>query len=344
MDDIETILAPYVEAAERELRRRLPPPQGAYRDLYGMLHYHLGWVSADFEPLEAPRGKRLRPALCLLACEAFAGDFTAALPAAAAVELLHQFSLVHDDIQDGDRERHARTVVWANWGKPHAINAGDGLFALAQLALLGLSDQGIAAPDVVEALLRFNETAVRLCQGQYLDMSFERRPSVSEDEYVAMVGGKTAALLGCAAELGALSAGASEKDRSALHAFGESLGVAFQMQDDLLGLWGDPGRTGKPVGNDIRQRKKSLPIAVGLQSTGVAGERLRELYARPKLSEQDVAEVLALLQETGARERVRALAHHEYHCALDALDGSSLPAERRARLHALSASLLERDR
>lgn len=343
MSDIGALLSPYVEAVEDELRRRVPPAEGVYRGLYGMLHYHLGWANQDFEPERGPRGKRIRSALCLLACEALRGDFTPALPAAAAVELLHEFSLIHDDIEDDDRERRHRPTVWVNWGKAQGINAGDTLFALAQLTLLSLSEQDLPADLVLRAHTRFNETAVRLCQGQFLDISFERRTRVRPDEYLAMISGKTAALLGFAVELGGLVAGAQDDQLTALQTFGEALGLAFQMQDDLLGLWGDPKRTGKPAGNDIRKRKKSLPVTVALADEGPAGARLRALYSRPRLDDEAVAEALALIEQTGARTRLHAMAHHEHERALRALERLTLAPERLAPLQALAGALLERD-
>ncbi|MCZ7573417.1 MAG: polyprenyl synthetase family protein [Ardenticatenaceae bacterium] len=343
MTDIDAMLSPYIQAVEREIQRRVPPTEGGYCGFYGMLHYHLGWANADFEPEVGPRGKRIRSALCLLTCEALRGDFVPALPAAAAVELLHEFSLVHDDIEDGDRERRHRPTVWANWGKAQAINAGDGLYALAQLALLGLSEHNLPPDLILKAQQRFNETAVRLCQGQFLDISFERRPMVGPDEYLAMISGKTAALVGCAVELGGLVAGASADDLAALQTFGEALGLAFQMRDDLLGLWGDPQRTGKPAGNDIRKRKKSLPVMVALAGEGPASACLREIYARRTLDDRAVAEALALIAQTGARDQVHTLAYHESERALAALDRLSVPAERLAPLRTLAEALLERD-
>lgn len=343
MTDIGALLSSYIEAVEREMRQRVPPAEGAYRGFYGMLHYHLGWADANFEHEAGPRGKRIRSALCLMVCEAIRGDFIPALPAAAAIELLHEFSLIHDDIEDGDRERRHRPTVWVHWGKAQAINAGDGLFALSQLVLLGLREQDLPADLILKAQVRFNETAVRLCQGQFLDISFERRRVVRPDEYLAMISGKTAALLGCAAELGGLVAGAADDDLTGLQTFGEALGVAFQMQDDLLGIWGDPARTGKPAGNDIRKRKKSLPVTIALAGESPESAALRDLYTQRTLDDRAVAEALALIEQTGARESVHALAHHEYERALAALQSLSVPAERRERLRALAEALLDRD-
>lgn len=343
MTNLNETIAPYVEAVERELQRRVPPPEGVYRPFYGMIHYHLGWTTAEFESERGPRGKRIRPVLCLLACEALGGDVARAMPAAAAVELLHEFSLIHDDIQDGDHERRHRPTVWVTWGEAHAINAGDGLFALAQLALGGLAENGLPADLVVEAQIRFNRTAVRLCQGQFLDMSFEQRAEVDPDEYLAMINGKTAALIGFAAEVGGLVAGGSDEELTALQTFGEALGMAFQMQDDLLGLWGNPERTGKPAANDLRKHKKSLPITIGLADPSPHGARFRSLYARETLDEEAVAEALHLLERIGANGRVRSLAHQEHQRAMDALERLRIPAERRRPLQTLAEALLDRD-
>ncbi len=297
-DFLPHLLAPYVASVD-DAMRRVVPPLSAARSFWGQLHYHLGWVNAAYEPTESPTGKRVRAAFCLMCCEALAGSSAPALPAAAAIELLHEFSLIHDDIEDGDRARRHRPTLWTVVGQPQAINAGDGLFALAQQAMLQSVGQGVPAAQVLHAQQRFNDAAVALCVGQHLDMSFEQRERVSPDEYLTMIRGKTAALLAFAGEAGALMAGAEASTARALYEVGEALGLAFQMQDDLLGLWGDPSRTGKPVGADIRAKKKSLPVTFALSHP--ESHALRTLYSRPIETEAQIAEASHLIEATGAR-------------------------------------------
>lgn len=320
MSEVRSLLAPYVTDVERELRRLIPQAQGPFAALHGMLRYHLGWANASFEPEEVRSGKRVRPALCLMAADAVSGDWNVGLPAASAVELLHEFSLIHDDIEDRDHERRHRKTLWSIWGEAQGINAGDAMFALAQIALTELERTEVPAARIIEAQRRFNMTALRLCQGQHLDLDFETRETVTPDDYLTMIGGKTVSLLALAPELGALVAGGTREQVSACHEFGRQLGIAFQIQDDILGLWGDEEQTGKPVGNDIRQKKKSLPILFALNQGGERGERLRDLYSRDTLTDDDISEARRLVDASGARTDAETRMHDAYDAATGALD------------------------
>lgn len=272
----------------------------------GMVAYALGWADTDGRRLVKPvgAGKRVRPALVLLTCEALGGDIEDARGAAVAVELLHNFSLVHDDIQDRSDTRRERPTVWRLWGDAQAINVGDCLYALAQVALVeSLSD----AEHAREAASRLNRACVRLVGGQYLDLALESLGAVTLEDYEQMIAGKTAALLEACAALGALAAGADARTVEACARFGRTLGIAFQYQDDLLGIWGDPSVTGKPVGDDIRARKKSLPIVLGIEASRRNGDdRLTDALARPRLDDAEVERVARLLNELGARSAAEA--------------------------------------
>ncbi len=329
--------ARYLSALEETMRQAVAGHE-AGSALYNMLRYHLGWLDADFGPNAAASGKRLRPVFLLLACEAQGGNWEQALPAAAAVELLHNFSLIHDDIEDGDRTRRGRATLWTLWGTAQGINAGDALFAIAYRALLGLRATGVGPERVLEAQARFTETAIHLTEGQCLDIAFETQAVVDEATYLRMVGGKTAALLGLCCELGALIPGAAADRVEAARAFGYNLGMSFQMQDDMLGLWGDPAQTGKPVGADLRQRKKTLPILHGLAHSAA----FRALMESLELGEGEIAQGQALLETSGSRAytEARAAAYHELaHVAL-AQSGGSGPAQ--AALYTLAQSLVGR--
>jgi geranylgeranyl diphosphate synthase type I len=253
---------------------------------------------------------------------------------------MHNFSLIHDDIEDQDETRRSRPTVWALWGEEQGINAGDALFALAQLALVRLCEREVPATTVVSALRLFNHTCLALTGGQYLDIGFEQCDDVSIQEYLAMVEGKTAALTACACEMGALIAAAWDTRRGHLRAFGHHLGMAFQMQDDILGIWGEPTITGKPVGSDIARRKKSLPILHGLERS----EELRALLAQETLSAGDVRRATRLLEETNSRETTEQVAREHHGQALAALEEANLQSPAAQGLHEVAQALLNRRR
>jgi geranylgeranyl diphosphate synthase type I len=262
-----------------------------------MLNYHLGWTD-DATPQAT--GKRIRPLLCLLACTAAGGHWEQALPLAAAVELIHNFSLIHDDIQDNSELRRGRQTVWVKWGQPLAINAGDAMFTLAHLAPQRLTALGVPAEVALAALAELDYTCVALTQGQYLDMTFEQRTEVSVAEYLAMIEKKTAALIAAATYLGAAVAGAPPERLAHYHAYGWNLGLAFQLQDDLLGIWGNPRVTGKSAASDLEKRKKSLPVVFGLERLPAFGAA----YALPHQAGEPVESLVEILDELGARRYV----------------------------------------
>lgn len=333
--------ARYLAALEQEMRRHVSSETGGPQLLYNMLRYHLGWVDATFAPTIVDHGKRVRPMLLLLAAEAQGGNWQQALPAAASVELLHNFTLIHDDIEDRDAVRRGRPTLWSLWGIPQAINAGDALFALSYQALLSLRDRGVDVERITHAVARYTSAVVRITEGQCYDISFESVAEIPEGTYLAMVSGKTAALTGLATELGAIVAGASSEASLALREFGEALGMAFQMQDDLLGLWGDPATTGKPVGSDLLKRKKTLPIVHGMR----ADKHLREFLRCPEhLLESTVTEVLAMIEEAGSRTYVEAQARSFHTRALAALAASGGRGAPHAALRTLADSLLGRQK
>ncbi len=293
----------YVPLIEQELKDALAGRGGVFDGYYGMMHYHMGWRDEQLRPVQAPHGKRLRPLLCLLACEAVEGDVGHALPAATAIELLHNFSLIHDDIEDNSAVRRHRTALWKVWGLAHGINCGDGMFALAILQLARLPECGVSPERSLRAQRSFMETCIRLTEGQYLDLSFEQRTDVDLDAYFKMIQGKTAALISCATYLGALLGGADGATADAYARFGENLGLAFQVIDDILGIWGQEEETGKSAVSDIAERKKSLPIVYALHDP-----ELRELYSYESPDEQEIARVVAILERHQAREFATDLA------------------------------------
>jgi geranylgeranyl diphosphate synthase type I len=328
------------------MRAGIQPTDARAATLTGMLHYHLGWADENLQPSSGPTGKRIRSALCLLSCEASGGTWSRALPAAAALELLHNFSLIHDDIEDGDPVRRGRPTLWAVWGIPQAINAGDALYALAHLTLLRITQKGVSDSTARTAARLFSETCLRVTEGQHLDIGFEGRQQVSIDEYLAMIAGKTAALVASACELGALIGtdgldvtGDASGIRN-LRSYGYHLGMAFQMQDDILGIWGEPTATGKPAGSDLARRKKSLPILHGLGQS----EALRDLLSQAELSDSDVGRATGLLDAVGSRAYVEALASSHHGQAISALQAAQGLSGPTTALRELADRLLGRDR
>ncbi|HLI26232.1 MAG TPA: polyprenyl synthetase family protein [Chloroflexota bacterium] len=336
---LQARLAAYAAAVDDFLARRLDALPGPPA-LANMLRYHLGWVDERFQPAPHAGGKRIRPALCLLACEAAGGDWRAAVPSAAAVELVHNFSLIHDDIEDESPLRRHRPTVWSLWGVPLAINLGDALFAEAQLAVL--AQEGPPARTLAAAEL-LGQACRALCAGQHRDLApAAALPSL--DDYYAMIGGKTAALLAAAAELGGLAAAAPPAARAAYAAFGRELGLAFQVQDDLLDVWGASERRGKAAREDVRTAKHSFPWAAAFDRADPAQRAaLAALRARAPLDDAAVAEVVALFEQLGVREEGerRVAAHHT--AALDALAAADPMEPGGGLLRALAEALLGRD-
>jgi len=327
------------------MRSVLDERGGHARPLYEMLAYHLG---LDHEG--GPRGKRMRPLLGLLAYRSLTGDSRPALPGAAAVELGHNFSLVHDDIEDGDRERRHRPTLWAIWGIPLAINAGDALFALSRLAIYRLLESDISEHRVLELMRVYDETCLALCEGQFLDITFERRADVTVSEYMEMIGKKTAALVGASVQAGAILATDDPAIGEIYRRFGYDLGLAFQMADDLKGTFWTSAESGKAEAGDVRKRKKTLPLVWALENASAAdADRLREIYHRgvratdggvapeadAPMPEDEVREVLAILERCGAHDQARSETQRHRDAALLDVAALPVPDERRVELKRL---------
>lgn len=329
-------LTRYRRALDDHLRSLVDRPEP--NDLYRMLRYHLGWEDAEGRPAEST-GKRLRPALCLLACEAAGGEAERAMPLASAIELVHNFSLIHDDVQDGDRLRHGRDTVWAVWGEPQAINAGDALLALAHLSLAEIAEKSVAAASRL-----LSERTLEMVEGQVMDIVFEGQTDVSLDAYLAMISRKTGALFEAALALGAVAAGAPGEKVAALGRCGRQLGLAFQVRDDMLGIWGDVDRTGKPVAADIHRHKKSLPIVFALERAEADDlERLQGVYGAGEPSAGDVSFVVGLLDSLGAQAYCQDEADRHRTAALSELAGAELDERATGEIREVADFLLERD-
>jgi geranylgeranyl diphosphate synthase type I len=328
--------ARYLPQVESEMRDLLET-KGVLAGYYGMMQYHLGWLDAQLAPVEAPQGKRLRPLLSLLACEAVGGQIDHALPAAAAIELVHNFSLIHDDIEDGSATRRHRDTVWTLWGQPQAINAGDGMYTVAYLKLSQLPERGVPVQRAMAALRLLSETCLALTEGQYLDMSFEAEPVVELEEYLWMIRCKSAALIACATQMGALLGGAEPEVAGAYRQFGDYLGMAFQVIDDLLGIWGSEEEMGKSTSSDILTRKKTLPVVYALSDPAV-----QDLYAQESIHAEDVPRVIELLERSGARAYAERMAAEYSAQALYQLQRAGLDTPAHRAMGELARSLLDR--
>ncbi|MFE7415100.1 polyprenyl synthetase family protein, partial [Streptomyces laurentii] len=307
---------------------RLAPPMDT------VAAYHFGWIDAAGNPTEADSGKAVRPALALISAEAAGAAPEVGVVGAVAVELVHNFSLLHDDLMDGDEQRRHRDTVWKVHGPAQAILVGDAMFALANELLLELG-----TVEAGRATRRLTIATRKLIDGQAQDISYEHRERVSVEECLEMEGNKTGALIACAVSIGAVLGGADDRTADKLEEYGYHLGLAFQAVDDLLGIWGDPESTGKQTWSDLRQRKKSLPVVAALAAGGPASERLAELLAADakssefdSFSEEEFATRAALIEEAGGREWTSQEARRQHAIAVRALHEVELPEQVRDQL------------
>ena len=330
--DLPTLIADVEDEIFRLVTDRDPTTRG----IYEMVRYHLGLDGSGSS------GKRMRPLLGLLAYASIAGDYAPALPGAAAVELGHNFSLIHDDIEDGDRERRHRATLWTLHGIPQAINTGDAVFVLSRIALHRLTELGFSDAKVLRLMRLYDETCLALCEGQYLDIwSGEHDAHMTVDLYFDMIGRKTAALISASVEAGALLATDDEAVITRYRQFGWALGLAFQLNDDVLGIWGREQATGKEP-SDLARHKKTLPVIYALQHAAPQDRaRLAALYADPDPSPAGIAEARAILERSGAQEYTRTEARRWRDEAIAELDAAGVvqPAVR-AHLEQIMRSVI----
>ena len=325
---------------EEELLALLEPYPGLP---YNMLRYHLGWQDPEGRPANSGSGKLLRPALCLFACEALGGDWCSAVPAAAGVEFIHNFSLIHDDIQDQDVERRHRSTVWFLWGRGHALNAGDCMAILGHRSLLRMAERGISGEKVEKASTLLAHACLEMIEGQTLDLSYEGRLGVTVEDYLHMVSKKTSALMACSLAIGALLGAREEQVVEVFWRGGLLLGLAFQIKDDLLGIWGVEEVTGKPSGSDIKRRKKSLPVVYGLlQAPQEARKELLRRYNTGEMDDEGVAWTLHLLESLGVRGQCEQLLAHYCEQARQELASLSLQPRAWEDVEQVTSFLIDR--
>jgi geranylgeranyl diphosphate synthase, type I len=314
-------------------------PGSPLAPFYGQLQYHLGQVDAHFAPTKNNSGKLMRPTLLLMAYEAsgawgLANDalphsdyLERALPAAVALELTHNFTLIHDDIEDSDAERRHRPTVWKLWGVPQAINTGDGMFSLARLTLWGVLAKGVEGEIAARLGALLDSACLVLAEGQYLDISFEARHDISVAMYVDMISRKTAALMACAAEMGACLGTRDTEIIKRLSSFGNAIGIAFQVRDDLLGVWATTAELGKTPAGDVYRRKKSLPVLHALEQANIHDQHmLHTIYQQEgPLTQKQVEDVLVIFERTRTKAYCQQFLRQQCQLAYEAL--ASVPQQ-----------------
>ncbi len=323
-------------SVEDELQKQVSRLNEAHTaEYHQMLTYHMGWTGEGAGPKAT--GKRIRPLLVLLVASAVGGEWQKALPAAAAIELIHNFSLLHDDVQDQSEKRRGRSTAWVLWGVAQAINAGDGMFILANQAMGDLAEN-YPAELVLQGVKIFQKTCLNLTRGQHLDIAYETRQKVSSGDYWTMIGGKTASLISASTSLGALFGGADADLQLAYRDFGHYLGLAFQVQDDILGIWGDEALTGKSTASDLLTGKKSLPVLYGLEK----GKNFAAKWHEGSRSAEDVEEMAKMLEVEGVRIETQRQADQMTDLALKSLRMADPQGEAGDALFALAERLLGR--
>ncbi len=329
---IETMLPEIEKELQAQVDRLNQPNSHPFHE---MLTYHMGWTG-DGAGAEAA-GKRIRPSMVLLATASCGADWHMALPAAAAVELVHNFSLVHDDVQDNSDKRRGRATVWTKWGVPMAINVGDALFVIANQSILDL-EKTLPASTVVRAASILNNICLDLTRGQYMDMSYEEHSDLKIEDYWPMIGGKTSALLSACTHIGALIGGADEQTQENYREFGYRLGLAFQVQDDVLGIWGDEAITGKSAASDLLEGKNSLPVLFALEGNGPFAKR----WKQGPITQDEVKDVAAQLESEGAKIYALEMSQKETEKALGFLAQANPVGEAGESLLELANMLLKR--
>jgi geranylgeranyl diphosphate synthase type I len=332
--DLTTQMRPAIEQDLQLSITMIDPEIGA--GMRQMISYHFGWGdSAD-----PSRGKRLRPLLHLLSCAAAGGEWSIALPTASCIELIHNFTLIHDDIEDNSQLRRGRQTVWHVYGVPQAINTGDAMLILAQLSHQRLAASGVDPATVLAVHGIIDRACLDLTLGQFLDLAFESRPMVDQPSYLRMIEGKTAALLAAATQSGAIIARAESTICESFRLFGRHLGLAFQIQDDILGIWGTPEITGKPAGDDLISRKKSLPTVFGLSHSN----DFEQLWKQAGSGDPQLQAMKDTLQACGARTHAERLAQEHIMAAIATLEGACPSSSARHELEQLALRLVGRQK
>ncbi len=338
--DWSTVFADYEQyriALDQELKEVFSSRQGF---LYDVLRYHLGWTDERGNAEVNPAPLHLPAILALATCEAISNDFRSALPAAAGVELVYNFTLVHGDVQSGRPESGDRPSIWWVWGPAQAINAGDGLHALGRTTIMRLAQRGVPPKQVLRAVESLDRACLVLCEGQYMDLEFQDRLMVTSAAYFDMIGRKTGALTGCSAETGALAAGVDEAGCDRFHDMGVKIGMAWQVHRDILDLWGQHGDA--MTASNVLSKKKSLPLIYALENAPLTAKReLGNIYMKRVLEPEDVSRLVEILDQAGARRFAEDKALELVDQALACINQAGLTSDGMERLRRLGRLTLE---
>lgn len=343
MATTKEILTKYLPDVEQYIQEALIDTPTFIR---GVIQYHFGWVDQNFEPANADKGKVLRPTLCLLVFKALTGDHRGALPVAACLEMIHNFTLLHDDIEDNDLERRGRPTAWSIWGKPLVINVGDFLYTLAFHQLHRLDRSEFSADTIFDVQRLISQACLDLTMGQDLDLRFEQKQDVTVEMYLDMVYKKTGALLEASIVSGARLGTSNEAIIGAYREFAHNIGIAFQVKDDMLGIWGDSAKTGKSADNDLRRKKKTLPLLYTL--THLSGQRqaqLKALYTTLEpLSDDQIVFVRDCLEAAQAYQYAQITANQYIEKSFGALEQVGIENQAQSELQTIAQYLVSRSR
>lgn len=339
----EAIFGPILTDIETEMQAVRREQTEIAPMLWEIVDYQFGWDLADPQARQRVSGKRIRPLLMALVAQAISGAYRHVLAAGAALEMIHNFTLIHDDVMDKSPERRHRPAVWTRWGANQAINAGDGLYALANLASARLLRSGASPVKVVRVFEGLSRACLNTAEGQMLDIDFETREDVSPDDYITMITNKSATLIEFAALAGALLSTDDEDMIAAYARFARHLGIAFQVRDDYLGVWGDKAQTGKSTTSDIREKKKSYPVLIAFaQASTTDRAALRQIYAQEKLSDHDVEAVLAILARCDAATHTDSVTGQYFDHAMHYLDSTGVQNDTQTLIQHYATFLIHR--
>lgn len=343
MSDFQQFFAQIVADIDAEMAAARHEQQEIAPLLWAVIDYQFGWSLADPDERQKVSGKKIRPLLMALVAQAISGEYRHVLPAGAALEFIHNFTLIHDDVMDKSPERRHRPAVWVHWGPSQAINAGDGLYALGMLASTRLSAKGIPADNVVATFKVLSQACLNTAEGQILDMDFETRDAVSTEDYITMISNKSANFIEAAATIGALLSTHDQRVIAAYGQFARNLGIAFQIRDDYLGVWGSEKQTGKSTTSDIREKKKSYPVLAAFEhAQNEDRTTLRRIYAQEALSETDIQTVLTILERAGAAGQTDQIAQQYYEIAMNSLKNTGIENETQDMIRHYAAFLIQR--
>ena len=331
-----------IEKVEKEMENLLSirKPEKLYR----MMLYHLGFVDEKFKRSQSYRGKRIRPLLCILTYASLSNAYEKAIPLAASIELIHNFTLIHDDIEDRDELRRHRPTLWKLFGEAHAINAGDGMHALSNVAALKLIDKNVSPEKVVEIMKILNTAVLELCEGQFLDMSFEKRKKISMKEYLEMIGKKTAALISASCYTGAILGTENKELQERFKNFGYNIGISFQIVDDIIGIWGKEEKTGKPEKSDIEKKKKSMPIVYAFEKASKEDvDKLIKIYSKREIKREDRENVVEILEKINAKEECKKLAESYKKQAINELEKTGIDNMAMQKIKEIAEFLTKRE-